>query len=193
VRILPEILNNLNWLDIIFVILFLGMVYKGTRTGVGGQILSLIGWVVLIFISLKYYVFVSEAFFGFLLQRWAKPISFLVIGLLVFVIVKFVERIFSVVSGSDLSALEKLGGAIVAAIKAFVFFGAIGILILLIPLDYARYSAMDASRSCMFFVGFDAGIYSMITEMIGIDHQKQSKDQVVENILSVTEPETNKK
>ena len=190
---MPEILNSINWIDIIFVILFLGMVYKGTRTGVGGQILSLIGWIVLIFVSIRYYTFVSEAFFGFLLQQWAKPLSFFAIGVSVFVLIKFVERIFSVVSGSELAALEKLGGAVVAAIRAFVFFGAIGIFILLIPLDYARYSAMDASRSCMFFVGFDASIYSMITDIIGIDDQKKTKDDVISEILSVTEPEKDKK
>jgi uncharacterized membrane protein required for colicin V production len=69
--VLPDILNQINWIDIFFLILLLGMVYKGLKTGVGGQVIALIGWFVLVFMSLKYYSVVSEALFGFLLQKWA--------------------------------------------------------------------------------------------------------------------------
>ena len=184
--ILPDIITDVNWIDIIYVILFLGIVYKGTRTGVGGQLLSLAGWIVLIFVSIRYYALVSEALFGFLLQSWAKPLSFLIMGVLVFVLIKFLERVFSVVTGSELSSFERIGGALVAAVRAFVFFGAIAIFMLLIPLEIARDSVIYGSKTSMFFVGFDAGIYSMISEVTGADGHKKSRDDVINEILSVT-------
>jgi uncharacterized membrane protein required for colicin V production len=186
VNILPDIITEVNWIDIIYVILFLGIVYKGTRTGVGGQLLSLAGWIVLLFVSIKYYSLVSEALFGFLLQSWAKPLSFLIIGVVGFVLIKFLERVFSVVAGSELSSFERIGGALVAVVRAFVFFGAIGIFLLLVPVDIARDSVIYGSKSGMFFVEFDAGIYSMITEVTGDADSKRSKDDVIKEILSVT-------
>lgn len=185
-NILPDIITEVNWIDIIYVILFLGIVYKGTRTGVGGQLLSLAGWVVLIFVSMRYYSLVSEALFGFLLQSWAKPLSFLIIGVLVFVLIKFLERVFSVVTGSELSSFERIGGALVASVRAFVFFGAIGIFLLLVPVEIVRDSVISGSKTGMFFVGFDAGIYSMINEVTGVGETRRSKDDVIDEILSVT-------
>lgn len=183
---MPDIITEVNWIDIIYVILFLGIVYKGTRTGVGGQLLSLAGWVVLIFVSMRYYSLVSEALFGFLLQSWAKPLSFLIIGVLVFVLIKFLERVFSVVTGSELSSFERIGGALVASVRAFVFFGAIGIFLLLVPVEIVRDSVISGSKTGMFFVGFDAGIYSMINEVTGVGETRRSKDDVIDEILSVT-------
>ena len=79
-----ELIKDINWLDILFVILLLGMIYKGARTGVGGQLLSLAGWCLLLFTSITYYNIVSTAIFGFLLQKWAKPITFFAIALIIF-------------------------------------------------------------------------------------------------------------
>jgi len=183
---LPITLTNINWLDILFIILLLGMVYKGLRTGVGGQLLSLVGWFILIFVSIGYYSFLSEAIFGFLLQKWAKPVSFFVISAALFTVIKILERVFNIIVGEELALIERIGGALVASLRAFIFFGIIGIMLLLVPLDYVRQSAVEGSRTCMFFVGLDAQIYSWMTGIVGISEQK-TKDEVVEGILVATE------
>ena len=178
---LPAILKEFNWLDIVYVILLLGMVYKGSRTGVGSQVLSLIGWFVLLFVSVGYYSFLSEAIFGFMLQKWAKPISFAAIAAFVFVIVKFLERIFHVMAGEELSTIEKVGGALVGGARACIFCGLIGILLLLVPVQYARDSVSVASKTGMFFVDVDARIYSWIAGAFGT--AEKNKDDLLNEFL----------
>lgn len=185
---LPAILNNANWIDFIYAVLFLGMVYKGARTGVGGQIVSVAGWIFLLFSTIRYYEWVSEALFGFLLQSWAKPLSFFVIGALIFAATKLLERIFSVMVGAELSALERAGGAIVAALRSFIFFGLIGIFLLLIPMGQIRSSVIEGSKTSMFFVNMDASVYNAIARFMGVEGVQKNKDDVVAAILSVTEP-----
>ncbi|MEA3488963.1 MAG: CvpA family protein [Candidatus Omnitrophota bacterium] len=180
---MPEILKSFNWLDILFVILLLGMIYKGSRTGVGGQILSLVGWFVLLFISIGYYRLLSEAIFGFLLQKWAKPVSFFLISVIIFTVIKFLERVFNVISDGELAIIERIGGALVASLRACLLFGVIGILLLLIPIDYARITVTEKSRTGMFFVDIDAQIYSWISDVTGVP-AKRTKDELLNEFLA---------
>ena len=176
-------IQGLNWLDVVFVILLLGMIYKGVRTGVGGQILSLVGWLLLLFASLSYYNIVSKAIFGFLLQRWSKPVSFFAIAALIFIIIKIVERVVSTASEGEAASLEKIGGAAVACLRAVLLFGLIGMLLLLIPIDFTRVSVIKKSRTGMFFVNADAKIYSLMTGYFGLS-RKRTKNEIVKELLS---------
>ena len=182
---LPAILNNINWIDIIFVILLVGMIYKGAKTGVGGQVPSLVGYFVLIFAVISYYSLLSEALFGFLLQKWAKPASFFAIAAIIFVIVKLIERIFSVVGDGEVASIEKAGGALIACLRAFILFGLVGMMLLLVPLENVRSAVTDGSKSCMFFVEMDAGIYSWMTDFATFVEKKQ-KDEVINEFLTST-------
>ena len=179
---MPTILQEINWIDILFIILFVGIVYKGSRVGVGGQILPLVGWFVLVFAAIGYYQYVSEAVFGFSVQTWAKPISFLVISVLIFTIIKFLDRIFSVIHSEEVAVMEKIGGAIVAAIRAFIFFGLIGIFFLLTPIEYLHQAVLEDSRSCMYFVKADAQIYSWMSALMG-EGKKKNKEQLLTEFL----------
>jgi len=181
---LPDLLKQINWVDAVFVLLFIGMVYKGTRTGVGAQILSFAGWVAILYGSVRYYEYVSEAIFGFMLQGWAKPLSFFAIATAGFVVLKFVERIFSVVLGSELSLLEKTGGVVVASLRAFVLFGMIGFLLLLTPIDYLWYSAAEASRTCRSFIEFDAVLYRAIDGLFVSNENETPEKDVFKEILN---------
>ena len=163
------------------------MIYKGSRTGVGGQVVSLAGCFAMIFLSVKYYTLCSEAIFGFLLQRWAKPASFLVICVLIFVIVKVLERVANVISGEEVASIERIGGVVVASLRAAVFFGLIGMFLLLVPVDYMRLS-VENSKTCMSFVNFDAKVYSWISGLTGVPKEKQrNKNEVVEEFLTAAE------
>ena len=182
------ILKDINWLDIFFIILLLGMVYKGSMTGVGGQILSLAGWFIAIFAAIGYYALLSEAIFGFLLQTWAKPISFFVIVTIIFIIVKLIERIFIVTAGEELATLEKVGGVLAALLRVSMIYGMIGILLLLIPIDNLRQSVSKGSKTCMYFVNMDVGIYSWMTGVSGPSGKRQKEDVIKEVLNSGKRP-----
>ncbi|RKY42690.1 MAG: hypothetical protein DRP85_02135 [Candidatus Makaraimicrobium thalassicum] len=182
---MPATFQDVNWLDIFFIILLLGMVYKGLKTGVSGQILSMMGLFVLIFVSIGYYGLLSEAIFGFLLQGWAKPLSFFFIGITIFIVIRVLERVFKIVGEEELATIERVGGVLVASFRAFILFGVIGIQLLLTPLDSMHLSAAEGSKVCMFFVNMDAQIYSWMTGTIGV-FRKEQKDEVLERILVST-------
>ena len=179
---MPEIIQDFNWLDILFLILLLGMIYKGSMTGVGGQVISLIGLFVLMFFSIGYYYFLSTAIFGFMLQTWARPASFFIISAVLFVIIKVLERVFNVISTEESSSIERIGGAIVASLRACLIFGLIGMQLLLVPVDYLRLAVMEGSKTCMFFVNLDAEIFSWMTGHFGI-MEKRKKDDIVKSFL----------
>ncbi len=180
---MPAILENINWIDIFFVILLAGMVYKGSRVGVGGQVVPVLGYFALIFVSIEYYSLLSERLFGFLSMGWAKPASFFVISAGVFLAVKVLERICAAVSDREIAAIEKIGGMLMASFRAFILFGIIGIMLLLLPVDPIRHAVAEGSRTGMFFVDLDARIYSWMTGLIGISKEKR-KDEVVKEFLT---------
>lgn len=178
---MPEIFHTIHWIDIVFIILLLGIVYKGLRVGVGGQLLSLAGWLFLVVVSIGFYDYISEAFFGFLLQKWAKPLSFFAIGVAVLTVLKMLERIFIVVSSDEMAPIERLGGGLVAAVRGFVFFGLVGMLLLLVPVSAVREQVTERSATCMYFVEMDARIYAFITRITGFPRELRWTD-VIEKV-----------
>lgn len=182
-RGLPDIINDINWLDITFIVLLCGMLFKGLRTGVGGQIISLIGLFVLVFVSIHYYGFISEGLFGFMLQKWAKPVTFFFITIATFTVVRILERIFSIAAGDDMAFVERIGGMVVACLRAVLFFGVISIQLMIIPLDYTREAVTEDSKSAMFFVNADAEVYSQMAKYLGISDDI-SREELIDSLLN---------
>jgi uncharacterized membrane protein required for colicin V production len=182
-RVLPAILNGINWIDIIFIILFIGMGYKGSRVGVGSQIFTLAGWVLILFVSIAYYGDMARIIFAFLSPQWAKPVSFLVIAATIFTVIKLIERLFVVPEAEGLAPIERIGGVLTSAIKAFLFFGVVGVLLLMVPSPEIHKAASVKSKTCMFFVSMDVKIYDWVASTVGMSGAKKH-DQVMEDLLS---------
>jgi len=144
-----------------------------------------VGYFILIFAVITYYSILSEAIFGFLLQKWAKPVSFFGIAAVILVVVKVIERVFSMVGDGEIASIEKIGGALIAALRASMLFGIIGMMLLLVPLGYVRDAATEGSKSCMYFVEMDAGIYSWMTGFATFAG-KREKDEIINEFLSST-------
>ncbi len=177
---MPGIIQDLNWLDVFFIILLLGIIYKGLRTGAGNQVLSLAGCLFIIFISLSYYNHFAETIFGFLRSRWSKPVSFFTISAISFAGVKILDSIFRKEEIGDLSVIERIGGAVLAGFRGFMFLGIIGIFLVMVPVDPLKQSAPRDSRVCMYFVELDAWLYSSMTKFLGGSGGKQKEDVVKE-------------
>jgi len=180
---LPEIFQDINWIDVLFVILLMGICYKGSRIGVGGQLISLTCWVVLVFTAVGYYDALSEAIFGFLLQKWAKPISFFSISVFLYIFIKIMEKMFNISGGEEISPIERICGALIAAVRSFMLFGTVSILIILCPLPGLREAVINGSKTAMFFVDMDASVYSRMARLIGAAKEDR-KEEVLGEIFS---------
>ena len=173
-------IQYLNWLDIIFVILLLRMVYKGALTGAGDQLFSLAGLFLTLFITLTYYNKLSSVIFGFQLQRWSRPVSFFIIATLVIVGIRLLEKVVIGEEKSELAAIDKIGGGIVAFFRTVIILGMVCMLLLLIPLGFTRNSVIETSKTGMFLVNLDASIYSFMTGRFKVTKKVTRRDVVVE-------------
>lgn len=180
---MPAILNGINWIDIVFIILFIGMGYKGSRAGVGSQMLTLAGWVIIVFVSIAYYGDMSRMVFGFLSQQWARPVSFFIIVAVLFTAIKLIERLFSVPETEGIAPIERIGGVLTSALKAFLLFGLVGIMLLLLPASAIDKAVNAKSKTCMFFVGVDVKMYDWIAATVGMTGAKKH-NEVMDDLLS---------
>ena len=181
---MSAIISSINWLDILFLSILLGMIYKGSHTGVGSQLLSLAWWFVLIFFSIGYYSVLSSRIFGFMVQNWARAICFFIIVAVMVLIIKFLESIFNIAVTENLAPIERVGGAFIAFLRAFLLFGLIGIQLLLLPFDFLRDPVVEGSATCMFFVRTDSGIYSWIAGHLAFVEDRKSEEVVKEFLAS---------
>ena len=182
---MSSIIYGINWLDIAFITILLGMIYKGSHAGVGSQVLSLAWVFVLLFFSLGFYDSLASGFFSFIKQNWARPISFLLISIISFASIKFLEMIFNISTSENLAPFERIGGAIIASLRTFVIFGIITIQLLLLPVKFLQDGVND-SKSGFFLVGIDAQLFSYMAENLEY-FKKKSKDEIVDEIVGSSE------
>jgi len=180
---LSTIISEINWLDVVFLIILLGMIYNGSRAGVGSQLLSLAWWFVLIFFVLNYYDNVASKVFGFMIQNWARAIAFFLIVTGLMGVIKFLESLFKIERVDDLATIERIGGAVMASLRSFLLFGIIGMQLLLIPIPAIHNAAYKGSKSAMFFVNVDATIYSYMTRFLAFIDNRE-KDQIIGKFIS---------
>lgn len=175
-------MSGVNWLDVIFLTILLGMIYKGSRAGVGNQLLSLVWVLVLVFFSIGYYDGLASSVFGFITRSWARAISFAIIVSVLFVLTKLLEMMFTCEYVENLPPLERIGGAVVGAMRAFLVFGLICVLFLLLPVSFLQNAVAKSSRTGMAFVKMDAHVYSWLSDYLKFVEQKNT-DEVVKEIL----------
>ncbi|MFH1837453.1 MAG: CvpA family protein [Candidatus Omnitrophota bacterium] len=180
---MPEIFQNIHWIDVLFVILLMGICYKGSRVGVGGQIIALTCWIVLVFVSIGYYKALSEAVFGFLLQKWARPLSFICISSALYILIKALEMTFNISPAEELSPIERVLGAGIAALRGFMFCGIVTILVILSPLYGIREMVTRESKTAMFFMETNVEIYSKMAKLFGLTKDDR-KEEVMNDILT---------
>lgn len=162
-------LEQFVWLDVFFIILLLGTVYKGSQMGVGAQMLSLAGYLFLLYVVMGHYIMVSEALFGFLLQNWAKPFSFVILTITVFFFIKVIQRLFSATGQEQMAVIERAGGMLVALFRSGILIGIISTALLLVPSERVNALAAEASFFSRHFVSMNLKVYSGIRNITRTD------------------------
>lgn len=180
---MSTIIAGINWLDVLFLTILLGMIYKGSRVGVGSQFLSLAWLFILIYVSIGYHINLASKIFGFMDQNWARAIAFLVIFIAFVLIVKFFEMLFNVSNVENLAPIERIGGAFIASLRTFLLLGLVSIQLLLLPASFLRDSVAEGSKTGMFFVNLDVGIYCWMTSRLKFVEAKKKKE-IIEELLS---------
>ena len=166
---LSSYLNSISWPDVVFVAIVIITVFNGFRAGVGVQILSLLLWIACAYAAIGYYPFVASKISGLGMDEWAKAISFFAICAASVLILRMVNLILKTENAPALAPIERLGGVVIASLRACLLVGIIGIQLLLIPIDTVRSVVREESKTGMFFVRFDTSVYYWINERLGLD------------------------
>ncbi len=166
---MSDFISHFSWLDLIYILILLGTIYKGSKRGVSTQLISLVGYVLLVYLALGYYLFVSKALFGFLLQNWARPVSFSLITIIVLFILKLIDRALNVVDHDDLATIERIGGMLVAGIRGSILIGVLCFGLALVPIESVHKVAIRDSALSKYFISVDFIFYTWIIDVLGSD------------------------
>ena len=139
----------MNWIDLIFIIIFILYVWDGYRRGFIRLMWELIGLVIAFFCALKFYYPLSN----FLTNSWhlnenySRPISFLVIWLITQGLFYLIGRLLAYYTPASIkqSRANHYLGLIPAFLKGIILIIVILILLLMLPINDKAKNTMSSS------------------------------------------------
>ena len=162
---MADLFSGINWLDVSFSIILLTIVFKGYRIGVSGQLIPLAWCVLLIFTTFGYFSSLASNLPSFISPEWGRAVSFFAILAAMYLLIKIAGKVLKIekIEG-DISLIEKAGGIFMAAMRAFLIFGVLGMQLLILPVENLNDSVTMGSKTGALFVAIDANIYRWIAE-----------------------------
>lgn len=164
-------LQQLNWVDLVILILLSRICYIAVRNGLLTELFKFLGIILAVYLSLHYYIvfsayLVSRLGLEGLAAGFMNLLSFLilaVIGYLVFVGVRIVFVKF--IKAESTPGLHKWGGIIVGTARGFLLASLVVYALIISGPDYLRKSVKD-SYSGKYWAGMGSGVYSGIWNSI---------------------------
>ena len=162
-----ELLQKINWVDILAVIIMLRISYVALQDGLSHEIFPLIGTTGTAVICLQYYHKIAL----FLADNVVKlPIAFLdvVIFLVLVIVVGLTFKLLRVLVDRIIKVTwhplaEKFGGLVCGVLRASVVVSMVLIILALMPLPYLQWSIRDRSLTGMYFLRIAPNIHSKIS------------------------------
>lgn len=145
-----NILKQLNWVDILVVILFIRIGYVATKSGFLAEFFKLLGAILAIYLSLHYYVWLGDYFKGLFFLKsmpleFLDFLSFLILvlgGYSVFLLLRqAVLRFFKV---EVVSQLNKWGGFVLGLTRAFLVSSLVIFMLAISTLSYFKGSVKSS-------------------------------------------------
>ncbi|MBF0494620.1 MAG: CvpA family protein [Candidatus Omnitrophica bacterium] len=173
---------GIYWLDIVYIVTACWMLYRGSKKGLGSQLVFFIWWFVLLFFAIGYYDTIASKYLTFISNKWAEPVAFAVIVAAFSGLIKGMEILANISLKDTLTPIETMGGVIMAALRTIILFGIIGFQLMLVPVDGVNDIIAKHSRSAMFFVKIDVTVYSWLTRNL-IFLKRDKDDFLVKKIM----------
>lgn len=163
------ILKNLNWVDILIVILLIKSAYTGARTGFTAEIFKLIGTIIGIILGLHYFNRLSYVITGYInIPTWIAQIFILLtIIIIVRVIFKYgIVLLLKVLNIQFVLGLERIGGIVIGFGRAILLSGLILIAVTFLPIKYINISIYEESTLAPYFIKTVQVVYSSAIKLI---------------------------
>ncbi len=186
-----EILQKINWVDILVLIVVLRTGYVALQDGFSHEILPLIGSFFMIICSLHYYQRVSKFVYdiGFMLPiEMLYPVVFLVLAILIGLLFRLVKAIIDkLIKVSWHPLVEKFGGLVTGLARGAVLVSMILIFLTLLPLPYLQWSVRDRSLTGLYFLRIGPELYektSMILPGIKLGGERVNSKELMKGLTS---------
>lgn len=177
--ILPEVVQRINWVDVLTVILLLRTCYIGAKTGLSEEVFKIIGVVFALYISMGFYSPIgSRINSGFSLpQELVDGVSFLILILLSMLSLKLVALgVTKVVKLAFADKINHWGGFISGLLRGAILLSLLFTLFGILQVDYLVKSVEERSLTGPYISKIAPYAYQVVArnspEEIKIEEQK---------------------
>lgn len=161
-----EIIEKINWVDILVIILMIRMSYVAFTGGLSHEIFPLIGSVISITFTLHYYTRIGNLISGKLINiplDLSNFLGFLILVIIIGLILKILKALLDLIIKVEWHPLlERFGGLVIGIFRASIITSLILILLALAPLPYLQRSIREKSLTGMYFLKIGPEIYTRV-------------------------------
>jgi len=161
-----EILQNINWVDVVVALILIRSIYLGAKSGLTAELFKFIGTLFSLTIGIYWYSQLADFLIvNINMYAWlAQFICFAVINLLIKLIFKYgVTTLLKILNMQFMPQLERVGGLIVGCGRGIITAGILLLALSLIPTDYIMQSIYTKSYSGRFLVKACERTYKSLT------------------------------
>lgn len=162
---MPEVFQRINWVDVLIVILLIRTSYIGTRNGLSEEIFRIIGVLLGLFFSIKYYSALGSRINSTisLPQEFVDGGTFLILILLSMLSMKLVALgLTKIVKLSFSDKIDKWGGFIAGLLRGAVLMSLLFMLFGIIQVDYLVKSVDERSLTGPYVEKIAPNVYQAI-------------------------------
>ena len=162
---MPEVFHRINWIDILVVILLFRTSYIGARTGLSEEIFRIIGILLGLFFSIKYYSALGSRINASIAlpQELIDGITFLILILLSILTMKLVSLgLAKIVKLAFADKIDKWGGFIVGLFRGAVILSLLFTLFGILQVDYLVKSVEERSLTGPYIEKIASNVYQVI-------------------------------
>ena len=160
------IIHNINWVDLLVLVLLARSVYMGTRRGLTAELFNFIGIIISLVFSVHWYGYVADVLIANLsLPIWfSQFLCFVIIAQIIRLIFKYgLALVLKILNVQFLPQFERVGGAIIGIGRGIFIASIVLISMAIIPNNYLTESIYGKSFSGVFFIKAAERTYKVLT------------------------------
>ncbi|MBI4335406.1 MAG: CvpA family protein [Candidatus Omnitrophica bacterium] len=147
---MAQVLQKINWIDLLVVILLLRSSYVGFTKGFGWELFRSIGYLSTALAAIYYYEYISQLIGDYFpaLYPFSNLLSFTGLYLAILFIFKFVNLLIEkIIKVETFSGIEKFGGLVLGFLRGTILTSLLLISLVFTPVPYFEKSIQERSYS----------------------------------------------
>ena len=164
-----EIIKNINWLDIVVLVLVVRSIYMGAKRGLTAELFNFFGILISLILSVQWYSRVADVLIlNFSLPIWlCNMLCFIIIVQIIRLIFKYtLTFLLKILNIQFIPQLEKIGGGVIGCGRGIIVSGILMLTLSFVPNDYMKESIQSKSFTGSFLIKVTERTYSSLTSWL---------------------------